>query len=224
MPLPLAIMIPFMGMQSGVMAQQFGVNFQYGKRKISAMSNEEFNKLTPEQLQIDFSKQITGMIPTWEQSLKEMRPFQRMIFVEMLAAFKEAVQLGLDVAGAGLGIKPKSPIHPQDPGKFQPPVVQEDPVTPTHKTEPTPSKFSAIQVRLFQQVKNSDQRYQSFTESIRKLRQQLLDEPRAIIIINTRIQIMTKNQTVEIKKLTTLMNELRTRGWFVEYAEWRRIN
>ncbi len=118
MPLPLAIMIPFMGIQSGVMAQQFGMNFQYGKRKISAMSNEEFNKLTPQQMQLDFSNQITGMIPTFEKSLQEMRPFQRMIFIEMIAAFKEAVQLGLDIAGAGLGINTGLPSIPKD--KFTP--------------------------------------------------------------------------------------------------------
>ncbi len=102
MPLPLAIMIPFMGIQSGVMAQQFGMNFQYGKRKISAMSNEEFNKLTPQQMQADFQLQIKGMIPTFQQALEDMRPFQRMIFVEMLAVFKEALELGLDVAKAGV--------------------------------------------------------------------------------------------------------------------------
>ncbi len=83
------------------MAQQFGMNFQYGKRKISAMSNEEFNKLTPQQMQADFANNIKGLIPTFEQSLKDMRPFQRMIFVEMLAALTEAVKLGIDVGVAG---------------------------------------------------------------------------------------------------------------------------
>ncbi len=132
MPLPLAIMIPFMGIQSGVMAQQFGMNFQYGKRKISAMSNEEFNKLTPQQMQVDFSNQITGMIPTFEKSLQEMRPFQRMIFIEMIAAFKEAVQLGLDIAGAGLGINTSLPNIPTD--KFAPPPGFEE--HPSSLTKP----------------------------------------------------------------------------------------
>ncbi len=82
------------------------------------MSNEEFNKLTPQQMQLDFSNQITGMIPTFEKSLQEMRPFQRMIFIEMIAAFKEAVQLGLDIAGAGLGINTGLPSIPKE--KFTP--------------------------------------------------------------------------------------------------------
>ncbi len=46
LPVPLPMMIPFMGAQSLVIGKMFGVGFQYGKRKISAMSNEEFNKLT----------------------------------------------------------------------------------------------------------------------------------------------------------------------------------
>ncbi len=137
MPLPLAIMIPFMGIQSGVMAQQFGMNFQYGKRKISAMSNEEFNKLTPEQMQADFSNQITGMIPTFEKSLQEMRPFQRMIFIEMIAAFKEAVQLGLDVAGAGLGIVPpdQGEGKPDTKHSFLSPIQQRAHIRHGHRQE-----------------------------------------------------------------------------------------
>ncbi len=143
MPLPLAIMIPFMGIQSGVMAQQFGMNFQYGKRKISAMSNEEFNKLTPQQMQADFSNQITGMIPTFEKSLQEMRPFQRMIFIEMIAAFKEAVQLGLDIAGAGLGINTGLPSIPKD--KFTPGPEEEQrgfipPKSPRKQSRGSPIK------------------------------------------------------------------------------------
>ncbi len=177
MPLPLAIMIPFMGIQSGVMAQQFGMNFQYGKRKISAMSNEEFNKLTPEQMQADFSNQIKGMIPTFEQSLQDMRPFQRMIFVEMLAVMKTALDLGVDVAKAGLDplahmfgthIHGKGPsgtvgsIDPQvdDPTKFQvpdipKPTVQKPikpPFTPKkiHVTGPTLTHFTLFRDLSFQ--------------------------------------------------------------------------
>ncbi len=91
-----------MGIQSGVMAQQFGMNFQFGKRKISAMSNEEFNKLTPAQLQADMNEQIKLLIPTFGEALREMRPFQRMIFEEMLAVMKTAIDVGIDVAKAGV--------------------------------------------------------------------------------------------------------------------------
>ncbi len=130
MPLPLAIMIPFMGIQSSVMARQFGMNFQYGKRKISSMSNEEFNKLTPAQMQADFARETKDMIPTFGESLKDMRPFQRMIWVEMLAVMKEAIELGIDVAKAG--VDPLAHIfgqhiHGTGPGGSisSPPVIDE---------------------------------------------------------------------------------------------------
>ncbi len=129
MPLPLAVMIPFMGMQSMVMAKQFGEGFQFGKRRISAMSNEEFNKLTMSQLMNDTNTELKSMIPDMAQALREMRPFQREIFIEMLAALKEAMQLGIDVAKAGLGINPPSPPPgttveiPVTPGAFQPPPI-----------------------------------------------------------------------------------------------------
>ncbi len=134
MPLPLAIMIPFMGIQSGVMAQQFGMNFQFGKRKISAMSNEEFNKLTPAQLQADMNEQIKLLIPTFGEALREMRPFQRMIFEEMLAVMKTAIDVGIDVAKAGVDPLAHifgqhihgSTVGDQDPDKFKPP----DGITP----------------------------------------------------------------------------------------------
>ncbi len=55
LPIPLAMMIPFMGAQSLVLGKAFGEGFQYGKRKISAMTNEEFNKLTPSDIAANLS-------------------------------------------------------------------------------------------------------------------------------------------------------------------------
>ncbi len=96
MPLPLAMMIPFMGIQSAVMAKQFGENFQYGKRRISAMSNEEFNKLTPAKLQANANAELKSMIPSMEQSVIEMREFQTFLIREFLQMLNDAI-------GAGLG-------------------------------------------------------------------------------------------------------------------------
>ncbi len=95
MPLPLAMMIPFMGIQSAVMAKQFGENFQYGKRRISAMSNEEFNKLTPNDLQIRANAELKAMIPTMEKSVQEMRVFQTFLIREFLRTLNDAIKAGL---------------------------------------------------------------------------------------------------------------------------------
>ncbi len=133
MPLPLAMMIPFMGIQSAVMAKQFGENFQYGKRRISAMSNEEFNKLTPAILQERANEELKAMIPTMEASITDMRDFQKFIVKEFLEMISDLISQGLgslfgpDIVGAlehfahGHGGAP--PGHQPDwkPGTLPPP-------------------------------------------------------------------------------------------------------
>ncbi len=96
MPLPLAMMIPFMGIQSAVMAKQFGENFQYGKRRISAMSNEEFNKLTPQIINEKAAEELKSMIPSMEKSIIDMQDFQTFLI-------KEFIKMIGDILTAGLG-------------------------------------------------------------------------------------------------------------------------
>ncbi len=100
MPLPLAMMIPFMGIQSAVMAKQFGENFQFGKRRISAMSNEEFNKLTPQLLNENANRELKSMIPSMEKSIIEMRSFQTFLIQEFIKMIQE---VGLGVIGQIFG-------------------------------------------------------------------------------------------------------------------------
>ncbi len=88
-PLPLAIMIPFMAAQSAAMALAFGTNFQYGKRKISSMSNEEFNALTPEILTKNLTADIGKMIPHVQQSMQEMSSLQGFIIRELIEEIKK---------------------------------------------------------------------------------------------------------------------------------------
>ncbi len=98
-PLPLPMMIPFMGIQSAVMAEQFGTLFQYGKRRISAMSNEEFNKLTPEILQERMTRQIEGMIPEMEKQIQAMSPLVKIILKE----FGNYILLAGEAIAEGVG-------------------------------------------------------------------------------------------------------------------------
>ncbi len=101
MPLPLAMMIPFMGIQSAVMAKQFGENFQYGKRRISAMSNDEFNKLTPALLQANANAELKAMIPSMQQSIIDMQGFQEFLVKEFIRMVDSLLQKGL---GSLLGL------------------------------------------------------------------------------------------------------------------------
>lgn len=89
LPIPLAMMIPFMGAQSLVIGKQFGEGFQYGKRKISAMSNEEFNAMTPAKLAMDNAAEMRQMIPSMKQSIHDMRDFQSFLIRELIATAKQ---------------------------------------------------------------------------------------------------------------------------------------
>ncbi len=89
-PLPLPIMVPFMFMQSAAMALGFGSFFQYGKRRISSMSNDEFNKLTPEALTANLMSSINGMIPTVHDSFHQMEQMNVMILDAMAKYFDQA--------------------------------------------------------------------------------------------------------------------------------------
>ncbi len=83
-PLPLAMMIPFMAAQSAAMAQAFGTHFQYGKRKISSMSNEEFNKTTPEMLFKGLNEDLKHFVPHIQKSIQDMSDFQQQIVQQII--------------------------------------------------------------------------------------------------------------------------------------------
>ncbi len=101
-PLPLPIMVPFMFMQSAAMALGFGSFFQYGKRKISSMSNDEFNELTPEALTAQLMSSVNNMIPTVEQSFHQMEQMNTMILQAMSKYFDQAIDfLGQWIQGRG---------------------------------------------------------------------------------------------------------------------------
>ncbi len=89
LPIPLAMMIPFMGAQSLVLGKAFGEGFQYGKRKISSMTNEEFNKLTPSDIAANSRRELQQMIPEMKASITDMRDFQSFIVHELIATAKQ---------------------------------------------------------------------------------------------------------------------------------------
>ncbi len=84
--------IAFMGAQSAVMMKMAGENWQYGKRRISAMTNEEFNKMTPLKLYQVETSDLRAMIPSIESSLQSMTPLTATIVTEMLNTFKVGAQ------------------------------------------------------------------------------------------------------------------------------------
>jgi len=88
-PLPLALMMPFMAGQSMMMGDAFGKAFQYGKRKISSMTNEQFNAMTPDDLAREINTDYSAIIATMPQAMAESRAFQKLILIEMGEIIKD---------------------------------------------------------------------------------------------------------------------------------------
>ncbi len=69
--------------QSMLMGEAFGKSFQYGKRKISSLSNEEFNKLSSHDIQVQILTDYQTLIPTMHKAIQESTKFQALIIREM---------------------------------------------------------------------------------------------------------------------------------------------
>jgi len=89
LPVPLPMMIPFMGAQSLVIGKMFGEGFQYGKRKISAMPNDEFNKLTFQDMMSNARSEMQASIPTMQAALRDMQPLVETVVQEFFAYIKQ---------------------------------------------------------------------------------------------------------------------------------------
>ncbi len=149
MPIPLAIMPPFMAYQSLVMGDAFGRAFQFGKRKISAMSNEEFNKLDVVTMFESISNEYTRMIPTVEKSMAASTDLQVAIVKEMLkvlpALGKELLKM---VTGGDTGSEAFKHLQHGHPG-----LHKEDPTSPIITKPKGPQQ---VEVILEEEVKIVD--------------------------------------------------------------------
>jgi len=67
-------MLAFMPIQSYLMMYFAGAGWQIGKRKISAIPNDEFNKMSANDLLKGFTADLRGSIPTLERSLQDITP------------------------------------------------------------------------------------------------------------------------------------------------------
>ncbi len=152
LPVPLPMMIPFMGAQSLVIGKMFGEGFQYGKRKISAMPNEEFNKLTFETMMSNAREEIKASIPTMALAMQDMKPLVDVIIREFLQYINEISKTlqdltvtGVDQAahlvGTHVGHSPATPVTEPtvtpvftEEGTLAPPPVTFPKPAPTPET------------------------------------------------------------------------------------------
>ncbi len=96
-----------MPIQSYLMMYFAGSAWQFGKRKISAKSNEEFNKLTMKTLLEEHTMELKSVIPTLEKSLNDITPLIAVLIEQYGDFIKEALkavpQALLNVIGQGGG-------------------------------------------------------------------------------------------------------------------------
>jgi len=82
----------FLGAQSFIMMYQAGEGWQYGKRRISALSNEAFNKITPQSLMERQAMELKGAIPIIERSMNNMTRMVPMIIEQYGDFIREAIK------------------------------------------------------------------------------------------------------------------------------------
>ncbi len=93
-------MIPFMAGQSFAMGEAFGKGFQYGKRRISAMTNEEFNKMSALDHFEETTADISAMIPAMKTQMSKFTLLQSDIIKELIGYVR---QLPADIVGGLTG-------------------------------------------------------------------------------------------------------------------------
>ncbi len=92
-------MLAFMPIQSYLMMYFAGSGWQYGKRKISAMTNEQFNKLTPEELLKQHSIELKNMLPTLDKTLDDVTPLIKTLVEQYGDFVREAIKAIPDAIG-----------------------------------------------------------------------------------------------------------------------------
>jgi len=97
-PLPLAMMIPFMATQSLLMMYAAGSGWQFGKRKISAKTNDEIDAMSLSDLMKEQTLNLNAIIPDLHQQMADSYALQIDIFQEMIKiipAFFESLMRAL---------------------------------------------------------------------------------------------------------------------------------
>jgi len=157
MPIPLAMMIPFMATQSMVMGQAFGMGFQYGKRKISAMSNEEFNKTTMEAIASEMFASYEKIIPNLKTQMADNQGLQNFIIAKLLDMPRDLISDFFNSITGQQTSQTGEPVHTEEEiktfteetaGKFLSPEEQQSTVSPTDPDITTGTVITKSQTQL----------------------------------------------------------------------------
>ncbi len=107
-------MLAFMPIQSYLMMYFAGAGWQIGKRKISAIPNEEFNKMSANDLLKGFTADLRETIPTLESSMQDITPLVNILVKQYGDFAREIINVVPQVAQtvAGALVNPKGALIP----------------------------------------------------------------------------------------------------------------
>ncbi len=100
--------------QSMIMGEAFGKGYQYGKRKISSLTNEEFNAMTPDSLGKELVTDYNAIIPSLSKAVKQSSDFQQVVIQELLNLPKDLLNSIFNLAS------PTSQTQEQGDSLFNP--------------------------------------------------------------------------------------------------------
>ncbi len=94
-PIPVGIMISFMKAQTAWMMYAGGYNWQFGKRTVDSMSNEEFNKRKDnyELVIIDQHRIFKLMVSAMEREIREISHVQKDLIDKMVDLEREKIKV-----------------------------------------------------------------------------------------------------------------------------------
>ncbi len=137
-----------MGAQSFIMMFQAGEGWQYGKRRISAMSNEDFNKLTPERLLQNQAATLRSSLGTIEKSMNDMTPMIETIIHQygefLKVVIRETPSVLLGVTGGKTPQEIMSQLPPETSSSSRSAIAKAlENINPFTILDPLPSTLAA---------------------------------------------------------------------------------
>ncbi len=144
-------MLAFMPIQSYLMMYFAGAGWQIGKRKISAIPNDTFNKMSANDLLKGFTADLRETIPTLISSMNDVTPLVKVLIEQYGDFIKEVINVTPQVAQSIAGglVNPKGALVPPLFGPELEKIVTGN---------PTQAQFLAYAKILFQQFVDSQKK------------------------------------------------------------------
>ena len=96
---PNPMMLSFLASQGFAIMYFGGAGWQFGKRKVSGMTNEEVNMISPHDFMLKLNKELKGMVPSMQQGMADMTPLIHTTMVQFGAYIREAIKAFPEAVG-----------------------------------------------------------------------------------------------------------------------------